>query len=236
MEKINKSKNTNGSIDNPPLENDFYCSSFLQMSKTLKTIRELFPNEENKNLFFSIKLLIFKKISKNLTTIEIFINDKKFILNYDYLSKTIENAKREKKELTGNIVEEIIENFQPLTSLNLYSDSLNRSGNYTSKHLVNDCSLVNNTTKSDFNIKKIELNNYLFYLNLANINNEYPIQNENNITYFKKIYEKLKIEDLHLNFQFNRENSGENFIQNFKFILQQSLNSYFLSQKSLPLA
>lgn len=194
----NISNETNKKVEVVLNEEDIQCFNMMQLSKQLKLIKKIYFDFHKINFEYNIKIFYVKKINKKRVIIFLLVNEKRFTINYDFLYVSNDQVKIQKQELCGNIIEEIIECFQPIKSFKFYSDSLNICGKYTTKHIINDCKKV----------EFLELNNVLFSLNNENIN-------------LFKNYKELRMKDLSLHFQFSKDDS---FMEKFNFILENLTN------------
>jgi hypothetical protein len=222
MEKINTDISKLTINDNLSPPETFISYNFRQLAKHIEAIRKNYFSETNLPKLFSIDIFYFKRITKEKTIIQVMINHKVFLLNYEYLGLSTQIMKNQKKDLPGNLIDELFENFQPLGKLNFFSDNLNFAGNYTVKHIVNDCKKLN----------EINLNNFLFKFvsreddkNLTQMNNSlFPLALDENLNFLKKFSEKTNIQDLSFNFLFDEKNSKENFFKNLKFLIDNIIN------------
>lgn len=177
---------------------NIYCFNLRELSKEIKRIRSTFGKKDD--LMFKILIFYFKRLSKDKITAQVYINDIRFNIILEFIYFKSESKKLEQREYCGNLIEEIISNFNPISELRFYSDNLNNSGKYTIKHLVLD----------DNKINTLELNNYLF--DISNLNKE---QKE----YIEK-FKNLKINNYNLHFKLG------SFISDFSYVLNNLINIF----------
>jgi len=193
-------------------ENELKCYNMRELAKRLDEIRKAFPYSDDlikQNFFFNIHIFFFKRISKEKTIIFLNVNNHQFLIHYEFIFLSKDSKKRQRRELPGNLVEEIVEKFQPLKKMKFYSDNLNYSGNYTLKHLINDC--------KNYSLVDLELRNYLICVygdasgeflktDSYNINSDNYISNlqkNENFNFIKKI-SGIRAENISLAFKFNK--------------------------------
>lgn len=199
----------------------YICFNFRQLAKHVEFIRKNNFSDNNHQKLFIIDIFFFKRISKEKTIIQLLINEKVFLINYEYIGLSRQIMKNQKKDLPGNLIDELIENFQPLLKLNFFSDNLNFAGNYTTKHIVNNCKILNGINLYNilfkFNSKEEEKN-----LNQINSNNLYQL--DENLNYLNKFKDKYNLHDTYFTFLFDEKNSKENFFKNFKLIFDNIIH------------
>jgi hypothetical protein len=203
MEKLSNIEHVKN-INNEPI----ICFNMRELAKQLENIR--MKNFSKDTPKFDIEIFYFKRLSKEKTIIFLNINrNNNFVIHYEYLFINKENKKQHRRELAGNFVEEIIEKFQPINKIKMFSDNYNVSGNYTIKHLVND----------NHSIRVLELNNYV--INVKNLNNN---KMSENFQFLEKFYplSNNRLENISLNFNFNGK---YDFFENFYYILKNLISN-----------
>jgi hypothetical protein len=197
----NLSLNSNNS--NCPLVREFLISNLRQLSITLKNLAK--DNKKNDSKF-SLEIFCFKKITKLQCIIIIYINESPYKIVYEYLGASKDSLKKLKKELIGNFMEEVIENFEPLESLIFHSDNRNNAGLYTMKYLIKNYKIL----------KHLNLENIFFPMD-EKIKIDSNLINNESILHYSNLKSLDNLQVLSLNFIQSSQN--ENFMDKFYTVL-----------------